>query len=102
MRKTELKRIGSGEVEVSGQLVLDEVIPLLKYSNVYFNEEGAALVFDLTEVEQSDSAGVALLVEWMAMAKVSGQTISFKAVPKQMLDIAQVSGVDELLPLISD
>ena len=99
MAKTELKRTESGEIKVIGQLLLDEVMPLLKSSKAYFNEEGSALVFDMTEVAQSDSAGVALLVEWMAMAKLSGQAISFKALPKQMLDIAQVSGVDKLLPL---
>ena len=102
MCKTELKRIESGEIKVIGRLVLGEVMPLLKSSSSYFSGDGAALVFDLTDVEQSDSAGVALLVEWMAMAKGSGQAISFKALPKQMLDIAQVSGVDELLPLIFD
>ncbi|MGB2009680.1 MAG: STAS domain-containing protein [Cycloclasticus pugetii] len=43
---------------------------------------------------------MALLVEWMAMAQRSGQGICFQEIPEQMLEIARVSGLDGILPIV--
>ncbi len=36
---------------------------------------------DLSGVTQSDSAGLALLIEWLKLATRSGKTVRFKASP---------------------
>ena len=64
--------------------------------------EGDALDIDLSHVERSDSAGLALLVECLRHARQSGKTIRFFNIPAQMLAIARVSGLDEVLPLQRD
>ena len=99
MSDTQLNKRDTGEIAVSGCLGFTEVTELLKSSKFLFNGQGD-LTFDLSAVEKSDSSGLALLVEWMSMAKKSSQGISFQGIPKQMLDIARVSGLDKVLPLV--
>jgi len=56
---------------------------------------------DLKDVSRSDSAGVALLVEAMQLAKTAGLSLSFSHLPQQMQDIAGVSGLLDILPISS-
>jgi phospholipid transport system transporter-binding protein len=58
-----------------------------------------ALDIDLADVTRSDSAGLALLVHWMRIAKKANKQIVFHHLPGQMLAIASASGLDELLPV---
>jgi len=62
----------------------------------------AALDVDLSEVQRSDSAGLALLIEGLHQAQEKGKTIRFFNIPAQMLAIARASGLDEVLPLEDD
>ncbi|HEB99345.1 MAG TPA: STAS domain-containing protein, partial [Thiotrichales bacterium] len=50
-------------------------------------------------VGRADSAGLALLVEWMREARRQGREIRFLGMPAQMSAIAEVSGLSELLPV---
>jgi len=56
-------------------------------------------VIDLKQVELADSAGLALLVEWAIQAEKKGLTMSFSNIPIQVLAMARVSGLDEILPM---
>jgi phospholipid transport system transporter-binding protein len=53
-------------------------------------------------VERSDSAGLALLVECLRQAHQSGKSLRFFNIPAQMLAIARVSSLDQVLPLQRD
>lgn len=99
MSNAALEKNDEGMIGVSGTLRFGLVTDLLKSSQQFFVGQDD-LVFNLGRVEKTDSAGLALLVEWMVMAEESGQTISFQEIPKQMLDIARVSGIDEILPIV--
>ncbi|MBF6309145.1 STAS domain-containing protein, partial [Nocardia farcinica] len=55
--------------------------------------------FDLQAVTRSDSAGLALLVEWMQFARQQDRKLSFRNLPDQLRDIARISGLEDLLPL---
>lgn len=57
------------------------------------------LNIDLADVTRSDSAGLALLVHWMRVAKTAKKPILFHNIPGQMLAIASASGLDDLLPV---
>jgi len=54
---------------------------------------------DLAGVTRSDSAGLALLVEWLRESELAGNTIRFVNVPAQLLSIARVCGLEEILSL---
>lgn len=52
---------------------------------------------DLMGVTRADSAGLALLLEWLREAERAGRAITFIHVPKQLLAISRLCGLDEIL-----
>jgi phospholipid transport system transporter-binding protein len=61
--------------------------------------EGKNITVDLALVSRSASAGVALLVEVMQLAKSANLTLLFSNLPQQMKDIANLSGLLDILPI---
>ena len=57
------------------------------------------LKVDLKGVTRADSAGLALLVEWLRESESAGNSIEFVNVPAQLLSIARVCGLEEILSL---
>lgn len=51
---------------------------------------------DLQEIDEIDSAGLALLVYWQTCAKASASTLSFVNVPKKLLAITELGGLTRL------
>lgn len=90
-----------GVVRVSGDLTFATVTALWRDSQPLLGAGGARLQIDLAGVGHADSAGLALLVEWLRNARTAGVELVFQAVPAQLLAIASASGVDRLLPLQS-
>lgn len=86
-----------GEFALRGSLSFDTVPGLWAQADGVF-QDAPALTIDLGGVERADSAGLALLIEWTRQARDHGQTIRFVNLPEQMLAIARVSGLDNILP----
>jgi phospholipid transport system transporter-binding protein len=83
--------------ELSGDLDMRSVPRVLEQAEGLF-KNGAEAVVDLAEVDRIDSAGLALLVEWLRQAKRQGVAIHFRNIPARMLAIATVCGLEQLLP----
>jgi len=88
----------TGQIDVSGELTFTTVKDLFVSAPVLFAPI-ASLEIDLARVMRSDSAGLALLIDWMRSAKQMNKNIVFPNIPAQMLAMAHASGLDELLPL---
>lgn len=88
----------SGVVELSGHLDFTNVAKLFEDSKRIFKGK-KELTFDLKGLLKSNSAGLALLLEWLSFAAKTGCIISFINLPKQLLEIAVVSGLDDVLPI---
>jgi len=86
-------------LRVQGELTFTTVTALLGKSRPLFERAGERVVVDLAGVERADSAGLAMLVEWMRLAKARGCGIAFSHLPAQMRDIALASDLDDILPL---
>ena len=54
-------------------------------------------VIDLAGVTASDSAGLALLIEWLSVAKAASRPLRFENIPSQLRQLARLSEVEELL-----
>jgi len=91
-----LEALGNGRFKVYGALNAETVTDLLKRSEAAFKGLGA-LDFDLAEVPEGDSAGLALLIEWIRRARQRQQQIRFKNVPAQIAALARISEVEDLL-----
>ena len=58
---------------------------------------GKAWSMDLSRVTAGDSAGLAVLVEWLSAAHARGATLRYEAIPAQILAIARISDLEALL-----
>ena len=58
---------------------------------------GRAAVIDLAGVTASDSSGLALLIEWLSVAKSASRTLRYENIPSQLQQLARLSEVEELL-----
>jgi phospholipid transport system transporter-binding protein len=68
---------------VSGVLTFDTSPGLYHASKGWF-VAGAELVIDLAQVERADSAGLALMIEWLKCARVAGCRLQFANIPDQV------------------
>ncbi len=98
MSQPSLTPHGEGRYVLAGELSWQTVPALLRRAELRF-EPQAELVIDLAQVERSDSAGLALLTEWLRQARRRGARLRFVGLPEQMRSLARVSGVLDILPL---
>ena len=62
--------------------------------------EAPDTVIDLAGVSDMDTAGLALLIEWLAMAKRQGITLTFRNLPDSLWAIVCASNLDGWLPVV--
>jgi phospholipid transport system transporter-binding protein len=58
---------------------------------------GRAAVIDLSGVRDSDSSGLALLIEWLSIARAGSRSLRYENIPSQLHQLARLSDVEELL-----
>ncbi|MGB6450693.1 MAG: STAS domain-containing protein [Steroidobacteraceae bacterium] len=58
---------------------------------------GASIAMDCGEVGASDSAGLAVLIEWLAWARRNGRELRFSNVPEAICAIARICEIEGLL-----
>lgn len=61
------------------------------------NPRAVELELDCSGVSAADSAGLAVLVDWLAWARHAGRTLHLRGVPAKLIDIARISELDTLL-----
>jgi phospholipid transport system transporter-binding protein len=98
MSEASVTATGGGELMLSG--VVDyRTGPALR-------EQGAALIkastasaltLDCSGVEKSSSVGLSLLLAFMRDAQAAGKSVTVRALPEDMQEIAKVSELTELL-----
>jgi phospholipid transport system transporter-binding protein len=81
---------------VSGELNFTTVVALWNNS-LRLLTQAPQLNFDFTQVTASNSAGLALILEWMKYAKQHNKSIRFNNIPKQLNSIIAISGIANML-----
>jgi phospholipid transport system transporter-binding protein len=80
---------------VSGPLTFYSVPNIFSASGSWF--AGGALTIDLQQVTQADSAGLALLIEWLRQARQASVPLTFTNIPPQMQVLIRVNGLQDTL-----
>jgi phospholipid transport system transporter-binding protein len=101
MSEATLQEGDNGRLEIHGDLSFASVPALWEQCYAQLRKH-PQLEIDLHRVQRSDSAGLALLVECLRQARQTGKSIRFFNIPAQMLAIARVSCLDQVLPLHRD
>ena len=81
---------------VAGALTFETVPDLYQNSSSWFEGAGE-LILDLAQVERTDSAGLALLIEWLRRAQVENRTLRFANIPAQVQTLIRINGLQDAL-----
>jgi phospholipid transport system transporter-binding protein len=92
----ELADRGNGHYALSGDMSFDTAEQILQASEKLFRQQKKIEV-DLGGVQRTDSAGLALMLEWTSRAKQDGVEINFAAIPDKVRAIAETAEVRHLL-----
>jgi phospholipid transport system transporter-binding protein len=87
---------GQGRLAASGALDFATAAAALP-AGLAVIAPGRAWTIDLSGVTAGDSAGLAVLVEWLSVARARGVSLRYAGIPPQILAIARISDLEELL-----
>ena len=96
MSKFDLNDLGEGRFELKGEMTFETAERILLASEEPF-EQHTRIEVDLAGVTKSDSAGLALLLEWITWANHTVREIRFLSMPERVLAIARTTEVEQLL-----
>lgn len=88
-----------GVVEVRGRMTFQTVPEFVARGNALLNGGGGPIAVDLKNAELVDSAGVALMLEWMTQARAAGRELRFVNMHDQLRHLIGVSGLDKAFGL---
>ena len=87
---------GDGRFALTGDMSFETAERLLRESEDMF-ERHTRIEVDLSGVGKADSAGLALLLEWVTWANHTVREIRYIDMPERVLAIAKTTEVDHLL-----
>jgi len=87
----------STQTVVAGALTFETVPALYQNSAIWFVGAGD-LTIDLAQVERTDSAGLALLIEWLRRAQAANRKLRFTNIPTQVQTLIRINGLQDALP----
>lgn len=93
-----LETTAEGCFRLSGDLTFKSV-PAIWRAGLETLISAPKIEIDLKGIRRSDSAGLALLIEWQRLATRANKSVSYLNMPAQMLAIARASSLDQILPL---
>lgn len=91
----QFESLGDGRYALSGDLGFESVPAVLVKSRDAFRRERRIEV-DFSGVTSSDSAALALLIEWIRLARAGDVSIVYEGLPDQLLALAGISDLDEV------
>jgi phospholipid transport system transporter-binding protein len=91
-------QIRGGTLVLSGELSFDTVNLIVATGRQALDALSAdSAVLDLSAVTKTDSAGLALVVDWVRSTRRRGAQLTIVGVSPQLAEIARVSGLEDFL-----
>lgn len=91
-----IERLAPDRLRAAGELGFATAAHALRAGIEQIGRDGDQVI-DLSGVTSGDSAGVAVLVEWVSASAALGIGLRYENVPPQMLAIARISDLEDLL-----
>lgn len=87
-----------GRVTVTGELTFATARDARQLGVLVLESSSAArIVVDCSAVTRADSAGLAVLLDWLAWGRRKSRPVTLEKLPASLVAIARISEVDELL-----
>lgn len=98
MDKLEFYAEDSGKFRLQGNMSFESSPAALDESMRLFADQ-PEIELDFSDVSSTDSAGLALLIEWVGWARREQRQLHFSHLPAQALALARISDVEKMLPV---
>jgi phospholipid transport system transporter-binding protein len=93
-----LQASSSGRIEVRGALTFSTARHAREEGlRAITDTQSRQLEADCAGISAADSAGLTVLLDWLAHAKVEGKSLRFTNLPAEILAVARISDVEDLL-----
>ena len=88
----------SGRIVISGELTFASARDARQLGLLVLDSSRAErIVIDCSAVTRADSAGLAVLLDWLAWGRRKSRPVSLEKLPASLVAIARISEVDGLL-----
>lgn len=94
MSRLNIIKESTGHFVIDGDLTF-ATIDKQTLKSFSFLKAAKEITIDLSRVSNTDSAGLALMIEWIKYSRQSRTQIAFKNIPEQLLNLAKLSGFDQ-------
>jgi phospholipid transport system transporter-binding protein len=95
----ELREAGAGRLTLRGSLDFASVVQLHPQLRSYL-QPGASIIISLKRVGHCNSAGLALLLQWVEDARRQDSSIGFRQIPASLREITDLYHLTTLLPIV--
>jgi phospholipid transport system transporter-binding protein len=93
-----ISELGAGRVVVTGELTFASAREARQLGLMVLESSRAdRIAVDCAGVTKADSAGLAVLLDWLAWGRRKARAVSLENLPASLVAIARISEVDELL-----
>jgi len=96
MSRAVLARLERGRFRVAGDLDFAGVAALVGESKQLF-ADGGDIYVDLADVAHANSAGLAIVLDWLARARREGRRLFLVNLPESMCRLAELSNLEDLI-----
>lgn len=97
-----LEKLAEHTLKVKGHIGFKSVMELKKQGEEFLRSGPRRCVIDLSDVAGGGSAAVSLLLSWMRYSRAHNVQLNYSNLPTDILDVALLCGVDQLLPILID
>ncbi len=91
----------NGVFEISGTVTFQTVPQFLTYTNNWLHGGTGTVTIDMNGITLADSAGLALMIEWLQLARAANRDIAFTKIPEQVRELIRVNGLEQAFNLHS-
>lgn len=88
-----------GVFEMSGSLTFQTVPGFHGHAGSLLQGNAQPITVDMKGITLTDSAGLALMIEWLQMARAAKRELVFANLPDQMTDLIRVNGLQKIFGL---
>ena len=96
MSENGLASRGGGTFEMSGQLTFQTVPQFETHAGSLLQGDAPSVTIDMRGVTLADSAGLALMIEWLQRARAAKREIVFTNIPEQVSHLIRVNGLERV------
>jgi phospholipid transport system transporter-binding protein len=89
--------VSSGLYRLQAPLTFASVSGIRDQGLELIDSQSQELTLDLQAVPEVDSAGLALLIDWLSEARARSRTLRYVQPPAALLSLARLSEVDRLI-----